>query len=108
MSIILFRTDRGTEGGAQKSLPKGWWIENRLFTEWRLTWYGSGVTFVYIVVLGSLLLKGLWIIHTDGSIAKVASPVASGDTRSGLGQIGRLRRDGRRRSGTTGVSGETY
>ena len=38
---------------------------------------------------------------------RVASPVASGDTRSGLGQIGRLRRDGRRRSGT-GVSGETY
>jgi len=38
----------------------------------------------------------------------VASPLASGDTRSGLEQIGRLRRDGRRRSGTTGVSGETY
>ena len=41
-------------------------------------------------------------------VSDVASPLASGDTRSGLEQIGRLRRDGRRRSGTTGVSGETY
>jgi len=48
------------------------------------------------------------LIGTLVNISGVASPVASGDTRSGLEQIGRLRRDGRRRSGTTGVSGETY
>ena len=46
-------------------------IENRLFTEWRLTLYGSGVGVVYFVVLASLLLKGRWVIRAGGKIANI-------------------------------------
>jgi arabinofuranan 3-O-arabinosyltransferase len=46
-------------------------IEDRIFPELRLTSYGSGVVVIYIVVLTTLLFKGLWIIHADGNIAKI-------------------------------------
>jgi hypothetical protein len=51
--------------------PAGWWIENRLFTNWRLTLYGSGAVVVYFVVLASLLFKGQWVIRAGGEIAKI-------------------------------------
>jgi hypothetical protein len=51
--------------------PTGWSIENRLFTEWRLTWYGSGVAVVYFVVLATLLFKGQWVFRAGGKIAKI-------------------------------------
>ena len=59
-------------------------------------------------ILWYSVITGISLAAQTSIIMIVASPLASGDTRSGLEQIGRLRRDGRRRSGTTGVSGETY
>lgn len=57
---------------ALKSMrPTGWSIENRLFTEWRLTLYGSGVAIVYFVVLASLQFKGQWVIRAGGEIARI-------------------------------------
>src|ERR1700730_8185911 len=59
-------------GRAPKSLRSaGWWIEDRLFTEWRLTSYGAGAAVVYIVVLASLLFKGQWVIRAGGKIARI-------------------------------------
>ena len=58
--------------GALKSFRlAGCWIENRFFTEWRLTLYGSGVTVVYFVVLASLLFKGQWVVRAGGKIARI-------------------------------------
>jgi arabinofuranan 3-O-arabinosyltransferase len=65
------RSLAGQSGAPRGLRPTGWWIEDRLFTEWRLTRYGSGVAIVYAVVLASLLFKGLWVILADGNIAKI-------------------------------------
>jgi len=65
------RSLAGQSGAPRGLRPTGWWIEDRLFTEWRLTLYGSGVAIVYVVVLASLLFKGLWVILADGNIAKI-------------------------------------
>jgi hypothetical protein len=46
-------------------------VEDRFFTEWRLTFYGLGIAVIYIVVLASLLFKGLWIVHAHGGIRKI-------------------------------------
>ena len=48
-----------------------WSIENRLFTEWRLIMYGSGVAVLYFVILASLLFKGQWVISSSGKIASI-------------------------------------
>jgi hypothetical protein len=59
-------------GRAPKSIRSaGWWIEDRLFTEWRLTLYGAGAAVVYFVVLASLLFKGQWVIRAGGKIARI-------------------------------------
>jgi hypothetical protein len=56
----------GTPGGSK-------WlaIEDKIFTGARLTWYSASVVVIYIVVLATLLFKGLWIIRLDGKIAKI-------------------------------------
>jgi hypothetical protein len=61
----------GKSGDLKNLRPTGWSIENRLFTEWRLALYGSGVGVFYFVVLASLLLKGQWVIRGGGKIANI-------------------------------------
>jgi arabinofuranan 3-O-arabinosyltransferase len=55
-----------------KSLGKssGWRIEDRFFTEDRLTWYGAGIVVVYAVHFALLLCNGHWLISADGGFKK--------------------------------------
>jgi hypothetical protein len=44
------------------------WAENRLFTEWRLGFYGFGVVFSYVVILLWELYRGHWLVGPDGKL----------------------------------------
>ncbi len=54
--------------GAPRSPSSGWRIENRIFTERRIRFYGLGVAVAYALSLAWRLVHGQWVILPDGRL----------------------------------------
>lgn len=68
LPVILQRKAASHASGERRS-QKLLAIEDLIFTEWRLRFYGSGVAIAYALVMAWQLIHGRWLIHSDGSLA---------------------------------------
>jgi hypothetical protein len=46
-------------------------IEERLFTEWRVAFYGSGIAVAWALLSGWLLVRGRWLLGPDGMLSSL-------------------------------------
>jgi arabinofuranan 3-O-arabinosyltransferase len=69
MPSVTSKRDAAKPAGHARRSQRLLAIEDRVFTGWRLKFYGSGVAIAWALVLAWLLVHGRWIIRSDGTLA---------------------------------------